>query len=50
VPTGQNALGVSCNSKGKMKVNDASVLKSDIVSSNGIIHIIDKLLLPENDN
>ncbi|OXA51118.1 Transforming growth factor-beta-induced protein ig-h3 [Folsomia candida] len=30
-------------------VNDANVLKRDITSSNGIIHVIDKIMLPEND-
>jgi uncharacterized surface protein with fasciclin (FAS1) repeats len=28
-------------------VNDAHVVKTDIVSSNGVIHVIDKVILPE---
>ncbi|ODM95792.1 Transforming growth factor-beta-induced protein ig-h3 [Orchesella cincta] len=48
VPTRQNALGL-CKRNGKLTVNkEANVVKQDIVSSNGIIHIIDKLLLPED--
>jgi uncharacterized surface protein with fasciclin (FAS1) repeats len=48
LPTRQNAVGV-CKRNGKIKVNEANVLKSNIVSSNGIIHVIDKIILPEND-
>jgi uncharacterized surface protein with fasciclin (FAS1) repeats len=29
-----------------VKVNDATVVKTDIVASNGVIHVIDKVLLP----
>ena len=31
---------------GKVMVNDAKVVKADIVTSNGVIHVIDKVLLP----
>ncbi len=31
---------------GTVKVNDATVIKADIEASNGIIHVIDKVLLP----
>jgi len=48
VPTRQNAVGV-CQRNGRIKVNDANVLKRDITSSNGIIHVIDNVMLPEND-
>jgi len=49
VPTRQNAVGL-CKRNGKLTVNkDANVVKEDIVSSNGIIHIIDKLLLPDEE-
>jgi uncharacterized surface protein with fasciclin (FAS1) repeats len=33
-------------SKG-VKVNDATVIKADIVTDNGVIHVIDKVLLPK---
>jgi uncharacterized surface protein with fasciclin (FAS1) repeats len=29
-----------------VKVNDANVVKADIVCSNGVIHVIDKVILP----
>jgi uncharacterized surface protein with fasciclin (FAS1) repeats len=32
-------------SKG-IKVNDAKVIKADIIAENGVIHIIDKVLIP----
>ena len=28
------------------QVRDASVLRSDLMNSNGIIHVIDKVLMP----
>ncbi|MBW4635354.1 MAG: fasciclin domain-containing protein [Iphinoe sp. HA4291-MV1] len=31
---------------GKVKVNDANVLKTDIITDNGVIHIIDAVLMP----
>ncbi len=31
---------------GKIKVNDATVLKSNILADNGVIHVIDKVLIP----
>jgi uncharacterized surface protein with fasciclin (FAS1) repeats len=30
-----------------VKVNDATVVKADIVADNGVIHVIDKVLLPK---
>jgi len=30
----------------KVKVNDATVVKADIEADNGVIHVIDKVLLP----
>ncbi|MEJ2321945.1 MAG: fasciclin domain-containing protein, partial [Gammaproteobacteria bacterium] len=30
-----------------VKVDNASVVKSDIVTSNGVIHVIDTVILPE---
>ncbi|MEA5507434.1 fasciclin domain-containing protein [Halotia wernerae UHCC 0503] len=32
--------------EGVIKVNDASVLKTDILADNGVIHIIDAVLMP----
>jgi uncharacterized surface protein with fasciclin (FAS1) repeats len=31
---------------GKVRVNDATVVKADIGASNGVIHVIDKVILP----
>ena len=28
-------------------VNDANVLKADVLASNGVIHVVDKVLIPE---
>ncbi|MEL7037313.1 MAG: fasciclin domain-containing protein [Cyanobacteria bacterium J06592_8] len=30
----------------EVKVNDATVVKTDIVGSNGVIHVVDKVILP----
>jgi uncharacterized surface protein with fasciclin (FAS1) repeats len=32
---------------GKVKVDDANVVKTDIAASNGVIHVIDAVLLPK---
>lgn len=37
---------VSIDGTDGVKVNDATVIKADIKASNGIIHVIDKVLLP----
>jgi uncharacterized surface protein with fasciclin (FAS1) repeats len=29
------------------KINDANVVKADVVADNGVIHVIDKVLLPK---
>ena len=31
---------------GRLAVNDAAVLASDVEASNGVIHVIDRVLLP----
>ena len=41
---GQN---VHVNGTHGVKVNDATVTSADIVASNGVIHVIDKVLLPK---
>jgi uncharacterized surface protein with fasciclin (FAS1) repeats len=33
--------------QGRLNVNDANVLNTDIVTANGVIHVIDKVLIPE---
>lgn len=33
---------------GKVHINDAMVVKADILASNGVIHVIDSVLLPPN--
>jgi len=32
---------------GKVMVDNATVVKADIVCSNGVIHVIDSVLLPQ---
>ena len=32
--------------EGKVKVNQANVIKTDVKSSNGVIHVIDEVILP----
>ena len=39
-------LKVSVDATGKMMVNDATVAAADVVASNGVIHVIDKVLIP----
>ncbi len=38
---------VSIDTSSSVKVNDATVTKTDIMTSNGVIHVIDTVLLPE---
>jgi uncharacterized surface protein with fasciclin (FAS1) repeats len=38
-------IGSSCS----VTINDAKVVKTDIMTSNGVIHVIDSVLIPEND-
>jgi len=40
------ALMVS-TSYGDVMINDAKVVKTDIVASNGVIHVIDTVVLPQ---
>ena len=37
---------VKINTVGGVMVNDAHVVKTDILASNGVIHVIDKVILP----
>jgi len=42
-----NGQKLSLKVKGdKLMINDATVVKADIMASNGVIHVIDKVLLP----
>ena len=46
-PTVEGAtLQVTKGRRGRLKVNDATVTKADIQASNGVIHIIDAVLMP----
>lgn len=36
-------------SEGTVSINDATVVKTDIEASNGVIHVIDSVLLPPSD-
>jgi len=38
---------LSVNARSGVKVNDASVVAADVVASNGVIHVIDQVLIPE---
>jgi uncharacterized surface protein with fasciclin (FAS1) repeats len=31
---------------GKVRINDADVIKADIMTDNGVIHVINKVLMP----
>lgn len=42
-------VAIDVSSEG-VKVNDANVVIADIIASNGIIHVIDKVLLPPDDD
>ncbi len=33
---------------GKVMINNATVVKADVMCTNGVIHVIDKVLLPKN--
>ena len=37
---------ITIDTMGGVKVNDAKVVKTDIAASNGVIHVIDKVLVP----
>ena len=37
---------VAVNTKDGVKINDAQVIKADIEAKNGIVHVIDTVLIP----
>ncbi|MEM7550538.1 MAG: fasciclin domain-containing protein [Bacteroidota bacterium] len=41
-----NGKEITISLKGGAKVNDASVVKADIEASNGVVHVIDAVILP----
>ena len=41
-----SALRVSINN-GKVMINDANVISADVPASNGVIHVIDKVVMPK---
>lgn len=45
-PTVNGATLQVTKRRGKLKINDATVIKADIKASNGTIHIIDSVLMP----
>jgi uncharacterized surface protein with fasciclin (FAS1) repeats len=47
----KTALGQTLNisTDRGVRINDANVIKTDIETSNGVIHVIDTVLLPKND-
>lgn len=45
-PTVEGSILAIESSDGKVKVNNANVLKTDILADNGVIHVIDEVLVP----
>ena len=39
---------VKINAKNGVRINDATVIKADVMTTNGVIHVIDTVLLPKN--
>ena len=46
-PATLNGETVTVDLDGGVKINDANVSEADIVATNGVIHVIDKVLVPE---
>lgn len=45
-PTEEGSVLAIDHSDGRIKVNDATVVKLDILTANGVIHVIDRVLMP----
>jgi len=43
-----NGQALTVDLDGGAKVNEASIVKADIAAENGVIHVIDKVLLPKS--
>lgn len=43
-----NGSKLTVDGREGVKVNDASVVQADIVASNGVIHVVDTVILPES--
>ncbi len=43
-----NGESVTINAKDGVMINNATVIKADIAASNGTVHVIDTVLIPEN--
>lgn len=41
-----SVVAIESAAEGSIKVNDANVLLTDILADNGVIHVIDKVLIP----
>jgi uncharacterized surface protein with fasciclin (FAS1) repeats len=41
-----NGATINVNGTNGVKVNDATVVEADVMASNGVIHVIDTVLLP----
>ena len=41
-----NGADITIQTEGGVMINDASVSTADVVASNGVIHVIDKVILP----
>lgn len=45
-PTEEGSILAVSHSNGTVKVNDATVIRADILADNGVIHVIDGVLIP----
>jgi transforming growth factor-beta-induced protein len=41
-------LNLTCDANDRIRVNDVPVAESDIVALNGVIHVIEELLIPDS--
>ncbi|MEB3219323.1 MAG: fasciclin domain-containing protein [Nostocales cyanobacterium 94392] len=46
VPTVEGSILAVESQSGKVKLNDANVIEKDILADNGVIHVIDSVLMP----
>ena len=45
-PDGGQSLSIAVDATNGVKINGASVVTADVAASNGVIHVIDTVLLP----